>query len=262
MPPLHAAEHVPRFSFKGVVVDIWSGRQATSQFMCACALPDGVPASALPAACECAACCLPACCLLPAACPGGLCSQQLLHIADLASRVQHTLLGQRCLAGHHQPQISLKVQGIKRRLVALDRLTVAVDHELDIIPLDLAVGPGAHIGGGGQGLPGLHELIEGVCTGAVDVDLVKDVKFKSKLLEGPCSLLLRGARSLSSKLVAGESTEREPIGLVLVVQRPQAGIVHVLQRSLAGHIDHDQHLTLVLGHGDLLSIHQSRKFID
>jgi len=85
-----------------------------------------------------------------------------------------------------------------------------------------------------------------VSTGTIDFDFVKDIKFKAKLPEGPIPLLLAGAWCLAAKLVARESNQVEAVFVVFIVQRPQSGVVNILQGSFTGNVNNYQHLALIL----------------
>lgn len=70
------------------------------------------------------------------------------------------------------------------------------------LPLDAARFARRWLGGGGEadGLLLLQHAVDGVRSGAVDLDLVENVKLKAKLPPCPLPLLLGGAWRLPSKL--------------------------------------------------------------
>jgi len=190
----------------------------------------------------------------------GVLSRQLasgtqINLAHSPPWMQYALLWKRWLPSKQQPHITLKICRVESRPKPFHRLTISIHKELHIIPFN-AVPSWARVGGGQRpGLLGSEVLVKRMSSRAIHINLIKNIKFKSKLSNSPVPFFLRGPWSLASELIARECAECEPITFVLIVQCPQAWVVHILQRSFTGNVHDHQYLSLVLGHRDLFLVH-------
>jgi len=152
-----------------------------------------------------------------------------VHLADFPARVCNALLGEGSFPCQYGLDVALELQGIKGWPKACGRAAFSIHNELGVVPGDLALLPGDHeVTGQVLWLALLQDLVHRVRVLPVHLNLIHDGELKAKLLVGKLSLLLRAAWSLPTKLVAGECNEVESLFVVLLVQRPQTGIVHVL----------------------------------
>ena len=126
-----------------------------------------------------------------------------------------------------------------------DHLALSVDQELVKVPLDLT-------GEFGVGRLAREELEKRIDPLALDDDLREEreadlVLGRAKLLD-----LLVGPRFLLAEFVGGEGQDREPLILVLLVNRLEILVLRS-QAALAGRVDDQQDLALVAGQVDILA---------
>lgn len=145
--------------------------------------------------------------------------QVLLHLADLPAWMPEAFCGQWILLGQRKPQVTLKFQRVKPRLVPAHRPAVSPHQKFGVVPFN----PAGLARRGWVGrrhrhwLLALQYLVYGMGSRAIHLNFVHDRKLKTKLLERPLALLLRSAGSLPSKLIAREGDDVEPLISILFV---------------------------------------------
>ena len=154
-------------------------------------------------------------------------------------------------------------------LEAADDAAFAADEELGEVPLDVGlrcvvgIGLGEHLVEqlrqrmlgveAGKACLALQPLVDGVGAVAIDLDLRHQREGDAVVDAAELLDLLVGAGLLMAELVAGEADDDESLVLILLVERLEAVVLRG-EAALAGGVDDEQHLALVVGEAHFLAL--------
>ena len=158
---------------------------------------------------------------------------------------------------------------LRGRLEAADDIAFAADEELGEVPLDVGlrcvvgIGLGEHLVEqlrqrmlgveAGKACLALQPLVDGMSTVAIDLNLRHKGEGDTMVQTAELLYLLVSTRLLMTELVAGEAYDDKSLVLILLVERLEAVVLRG-EAALAGGVDDEQRLALVVGEAHFLAL--------